>query len=95
MESVIIQPCVYVLKLENDKWYVGKTYNMNLRYYQHLSGNGAKWTRLHKPLECVKTTFNITEKDMTIKYMIKYGWENVRGAAWCQCNLLNKPVELR
>lgn len=94
MEGVILNCCTYVLKLENDKWYVGKTHNINLRYAQHLCGNGAKWTRLHKPIDCTKVSFLISEKEMTLKYMKKHGWENVRGYAWCQCNLIKPPQDL-
>jgi predicted GIY-YIG superfamily endonuclease len=39
----------YVLKLEEDKWYVGLTTNLNQRLTQHFTGDGAKWTQLFKP----------------------------------------------
>eukprot|EP01050_Picozoa_sp_SAG11_P060222 SAG11_NODE_39463_length_231_cov_17.378788_1_plen_38_part_10 len=38
MKGIVIEPVVYVLKLENDKYYVGITYNFNLRYAQHECG---------------------------------------------------------
>eukprot|EP01050_Picozoa_sp_SAG11_P054638 SAG11_NODE_32952_length_279_cov_73.494444_1_plen_31_part_01 len=31
MKGIVIEPLVYCLKLENDKYYVGITYNLNLR----------------------------------------------------------------
>jgi predicted GIY-YIG superfamily endonuclease len=49
-QSITIKPLVYHLKLEEDNHYVGITYNLNQRYAQHISGNGAKWTKLHKPI---------------------------------------------
>ena len=35
---------IYVLKLENDKYYVGSTLDFEHRYNQHKTGNGAKYT---------------------------------------------------
>jgi predicted GIY-YIG superfamily endonuclease len=94
MNPVEVCECVYVLKLEDSKWYVGKTYNLNLRIAQHKSNNGARWTKLHNVIDCVKVSFIINEKEMTLKYMRKYGWENVRGYSWCQCDLKKPPHDL-
>ncbi len=82
---------IYVLKLENNKWYVGKTRCLKRRLKEHFSGRGAKWTQLHAPLECVEISFIIDEKTMTLNYMKKYGWENVRGYCWCARNLNKCP----
>lgn len=37
----------------------------------------------------------IKEKQITLQYMRKYGWTNVRGYAWSQINLKNPPKDLR
>ena len=66
---------VYHLKLEEDKHYVGITYNLNQRYAQHISGDGAKWTKLHKPMDVEQVWMEgseelenqIKEKDSVIK----------------------------
>ncbi len=87
MEQIIVSPLLYVLRLENNKYYIGTTYNLNFRYAQHAQGHGAKWTRLHKPVEVVRIIMNSTpqmENDITREYMALYGKDNVRGGSWCQ-----------
>ena len=83
-----IQLTLYLLELSGDKYYVGQTSDPEFRFNEHLSGKGAKWTRLHKP-SCILLTRNISvgsaaeamlyENWMTFQYMEKFGWENVRG----------------
>jgi hypothetical protein len=34
-------------------------------------------------------------KQITLLYMKKYGWQNVRGYAWSQRNMKTPPKELR
>ncbi len=87
MEPIIVHPCVYVLKLEDDCWYVGITYNLNIRMAQHWGGSGAKWTRLHKPLSIVEVVYpavKATENEVTKQYFERYGKERVRGGSWCR-----------
>ena len=89
---------IYVLKLQNDKFYVGKTTNRKQRMDNHFNGNGAKWTQLHKPkkiIEMIKEKDTKDEYNKTIEYMIKYGWRNVRGAGYCQQDLKKPPKCLR
>lgn len=47
----------------------------------HHAGDGAKWTRLHRPLDLieVRRIENALKSKLTIEYMARYGWENVRG----------------
>lgn len=40
---------VYVIKCNNDSNYIGFTSNLRQRWEQHLSGEGAEWTKKHKP----------------------------------------------
>lgn len=43
---------IYVIKLENGKWYVGKSNNPLKKFKKHKSKNGAAYfTRKHKPIE--------------------------------------------
>ena len=91
---VVVSPLVYVLKLQDNKVYVGITMNFNLRWAQHMAGEGAKWTRMHKPLEVVEIITNASpglEKAKTLEYMEEYGWENVRGGPWCKLIYKNDP----
>jgi predicted GIY-YIG superfamily endonuclease len=85
MESILVAPLVYVLSLEHGKYYVGTTYNLNFRYAQHLSGHGAKWTRLHKPTAIIQVIVGgrEIENSITQQFMGTYGRDNVRGGSWC------------
>ena len=42
---------VYVLKCEDDNYYVGMTNNITHRLIAHLSGNGSRITRKYKPID--------------------------------------------
>jgi predicted GIY-YIG superfamily endonuclease len=43
---------IYILKLEENKWYVGKTYRkVKERFQEHLDGKGSSWTKKYKPIE--------------------------------------------
>ena len=58
---------------------------MNYRFAQHLAGNGAKWTRLHKPIKVIEVIVNATlaqENEVTKRYMEQWGNDNVKGGSW-------------
>ena len=81
---------LYVLKLNTDKYYIGKSENVKTRIESHFIGEGSVWTKLYKPLELVETieTENPYDEDaLTLLYMEKYGIDNVRGGQWCQISL--------
>lgn len=76
---------IYVLKCETDKYYVGKTYNIDRRYNEHAVQNGSEWTKCHKPLEIIEQIDNCDDFDedkYVLKYMSKYGIDNVRGGSF-------------
>ena len=76
---------IYVLQLQNDKYYVGKTMNPHFRFDNHFSYNGTEWTKLHKPLKILELIPNCDDYDeekYTYKYMDKYGIDNVRGGSY-------------
>jgi len=86
---------IYVLKLENDKYYVGKTNNPEFRLKNHFKNNGSNWTKLYKPIELVELISNCDDYDedkYTIIYMDKYGIDNVRGGSYTIVNL-NKSTK--
>ena len=85
----------YILELENNKYYVGVSSNLNIRFGSHWTGQGAKWTRKHKPLRIFKVALGNREKEFTLKMMKDHGWQNVRGYSWCQVELKAPPVCLR
>ena len=36
---------IYILKLKNNKYYIGKTNNPQFRLTQHFDSNGSAWTK--------------------------------------------------
>lgn len=87
MKPVVVCPLIYVLALEDDCYYVGITHNLNLRYAQHLAGDGAKWTKEHKPLRIVEVISEDAtlqkENQVTLGYMKTHGEGKVRGGSYC------------
>ena len=87
---------IYILRLLNEKWYVGKSKNVKKRFRQHKRGRGAIWTRIHKPIEINKDIMmrcRYDEDRYTKKMMGKYGIENVRGGSYSQINLCDNTKE--
>ena len=80
------ESCIYVLALDNDKYYVGKTRNFQARYKDHLNSSmGALWTKIHKPIKIVEKIYYYDDYDedkIVKKYMYKYGIDNVRGGSY-------------
>ncbi|MBN1215457.1 MAG: hypothetical protein JXA99_08425 [Candidatus Lokiarchaeota archaeon] len=87
-------PIIYILKLEHDKWFVGKTYNLKRSIDFHNKGS-PPWVDIHKPIEIYKTFDDGNIRDITLDLMKEYGWENVRGSGWKKWNLKNPPLALR
>jgi len=86
---------IYVLELEENKYYVGKTNNPKFRIENHFEGGcgGVQWTKKYKPLslhQLIPDCDKFDEDKYTLKYMDKYGIENVRGGSFCQIVL---PVD--
>lgn len=79
---------IYALQLENNKYYIGKTYRnigASIRFEEHKTERGSEWTKLYKPISIIEeyqhnSTFE--EDNLTKKYMMKYGIENVRGGSY-------------
>ena len=91
MEPVLTYPSLYVLRLEDDCYYVGMSYNLNLRWSQHWQGKGAKWTKLHKPLEVIKVIYPATEagieNKITLEYIAQFGADKVKGGNYCKISV--------
>ncbi len=45
---------VYVLQLEQGKYYIGKTNNPKFRLNNHFNANGSEWTKLYRPLKVLE-----------------------------------------
>jgi len=80
----------YVLKLKEDRYYVGKSAYLMKRLLQHFNSGGAKWTQLHKPVAVLEVHDDDLERELTLKYMKMYGVSAVRGFAWCQVNFTKR-----
>jgi hypothetical protein len=81
---------IYVLQLENNKYYIGKTENPKIRLENHFKSNGSEWTKLYKPIkiiEIIPDCDNYDEDKYTKIYMDKYGIDNVRGGSYVQIEL--------
>ena len=87
---------IYVLKLENDKYYIGKTNNPTFRLEQHFQSNGSAWTKKYPPIQVIAIIpyCDVFDEDKyTLKYMEKYGINNVRGGSFCQIKLDENNIE--
>jgi predicted GIY-YIG superfamily endonuclease len=87
---------VYVLRLQDECYYVGTSETLGKRLHDHFCGQGSAWTQLHRPACVVEITEGgkAEEKVKTLEYMQKQGWEKVRGYAWTQKDLKFPPREL-
>ena len=97
---------LYVLKLEDDCWYVGTSKNPMKRALDHSVGEGAAWTKLHAPITPIRDNVVITslgnvsvktaeyEEDLvTEKMQNEYGLNKVRGGYTVMCKQMKKrPV---
>ena len=91
MRAINLYPCVYVLELEGDNFYVGSTHNLNHRLSNHIAGLGANWTKLHQ-FKCICEVRIVVEgsaldleNQVTLEYISKFGAERVRGGKFVRC----------
>jgi predicted GIY-YIG superfamily endonuclease/Txe/YoeB family toxin of Txe-Axe toxin-antitoxin module len=78
---------IYVLKCQEDKYYVGKTnHSAEERFQEHLN-NPCAWTRKYPPTDIIhsfESRFEFDEDMTTMEYMKTYGIDNVRGGTYTQ-----------
>jgi len=87
---------IYILQLEQNKYYIGKTANPEFRLDCHFHGNGSAWTKLYKPIKMVELISDCDDYDedkYTRMYMDKYGIDNVRGGSFVQIKLDKSTIE--
>lgn len=87
--------CIYILKLENECFYVGRTTDLVHRFNAHKAGTGAAWTKSHKPIGIIELQDDAPYKELTttLEYMSKYGISKVRGGPWCTVSLISKEID--
>lgn len=76
--------CIYALQLMNNKFYVGSTYNIYVTLKHVFSRKTEKdqWLKLHTPLYVDKVVHGCDPEEeykYLLKYIRKYGVDNVRG----------------
>jgi predicted GIY-YIG superfamily endonuclease len=71
---------VYLILCEDDRFYVGMTGNYHLRKDQHFAGEGALFTKRHKPKKFKILFRGLTEEEALVKereftaVLNKHGW---------------------
>ena len=89
---------VYSLELNNGKYYVGKSEDMEPRIGKHENGHGSAWTKLHGVIGEIPTItphmedLESWERCETIAMGLKYGIENVRGHLWTRVTLPRSDI---
>jgi len=86
---------IYVIKCQEDKYYVGKTNNIRERLKEHKYNQGSEWTKKYRPInieEIYYTQNGYAEDDLTITVMKKYGIKNVRGGCFCKLILSQEEI---
>jgi len=87
---------IYILQLENNsslqdyKYYIGKTNQPEIRLDSHFNSSGSAYTKKYKPIkviELIPDCDDFDEDKYTLKYMQKYGINNVRGGSFCEIKL--------
>lgn len=96
-DTPLITPIIYVLKLENDKYYVGKTSNLEARIEQHKNEQNCEWI-IKYPFVSLLSSHNQTsihdENNTALEMIETYGLDNVRGGFLCymQVNIWQKTI---
>jgi predicted GIY-YIG superfamily endonuclease len=88
---------IYILKLENNKYYVGVTSNLDKRLTDHMHGKGSEWTKKYKMKSLYKLIhdYNAFDEDRyTKEYMNKFGIDNVRGGSYSNFYLTPEQKKL-
>lgn len=81
---------LYVLELQDGKYYVGTTNDLQKRFQEHVDGTGAVWTRKYAPLAIERSVIMdgpLHEDRVTKELMLKHGIDNVRGGSYCRMDL--------
>lgn len=83
---------IYVLKLDKNKYYIGRSENVQDRIEAHIQGNGSEYTKRYKVkkvVEIIETDDLFEEDKVTKRYMSKYGIDHVRGGSYTTMELSN------
>ena len=81
---------IYILRLDQGKYYIGKSDRVDKRLIDHVSGDGSAWTAKYKPVQLervIRGASPFEEDRYTKEYMSKYGIDNVRGGSYVTVKL--------
>lgn len=88
---------IYVLELDDNKYYIGKTSNPQFRISQHVNVNGSAWTKKYNVinlLELIPSIDDFDEDKYTLIYMKNKGINNVRGGTFTQIILDDNTIKI-
>lgn len=88
---------IYILELTNSKYYIGRTTNTAMRIEDHFNNKGCEYTKKYKPIKVIemyKDCDVYDEDKYVLKYMAKYGIDNVRGGSFSQIELDENEIEI-
>ena len=86
---------VYRLQLSDNKYYIGKSYEIERRIWCHLHNNGSAWTRKYDVIERLPLLTDckdskLWELEETLENMNQFGIDNVRGSMFSKIILSNE-----
>ena len=91
---------IYVLELAQGRVYVGHSTDVKRRIQQHMTGQGAAFTKAFPPtgvllprLGCVTGSSEAAERDETLRYMFLRGVPFVRGWKFVQVQLSERDLQ--
>ena len=87
---------IYILELEQGKYYVGKTTEPNFRINTHFNSNGSVWTSRYRPIKLLELIPNCDDYDedkYTKMYMDTFGIDNVRGGSFVSMRLEQVTID--
>lgn len=75
---------VYLILLEQGKYYVGWTRHLVERMKQHWAGKGAGWTKLYQPIRVLMIRHGTVKTERMIAAACRQRWgeAHVRGGPW-------------
>ena len=77
---------LFVVKLQNNKYYLGLSNNLTEIFNEHLYNKyNIEWMNLFKTLKILSVSYNYNFEmlnNTVIEYMNTYGIENVRGGSY-------------
>jgi NAD-dependent DNA ligase/predicted GIY-YIG superfamily endonuclease len=96
-EDVAKKINIYILGLEDEKYFVGTTTNSSFTLKSYLNNNKAAWTQKYKPLRVtrfIEDCYDYEEDIVTLNLMKIYGIANVRGGSYANVNLDKTTLDI-